>query len=169
MDSRRKGSGHREDGEGRDLVGQVHDAQFGRDRVHHALAERHRIVHHAEVGHEYDRGRGGRWFGRRSSGPEMHPKAKRIREQFGGKRRLIGVCNPGNVKQFTGAQKRCKTRISVLARFDKVVIRCSRGSSRFASEWIATRAGIGASVNPFASEWIDSQRGLPVRPAVARL
>jgi len=47
-------------GERRDLMGEIHDAQLGRNRVHHAFAERYGIVHHAEIGHEDDGRRGWR-------------------------------------------------------------------------------------------------------------
>jgi len=47
-------------GERRDLMREIHDAQLGRNRVHHAFAERYGIVHHAEIGHEDDGRRGWR-------------------------------------------------------------------------------------------------------------
>ena len=44
--------------EWRDLVSQVHNAQFGRNGIHHALAQGHGIIYYAEVGHEHNcRGR----------------------------------------------------------------------------------------------------------------
>ena len=46
-----------QDGEWGHLMRQVDNPQLGSDRIHHALAYVHGIIHHTEVGHEYYRGR----------------------------------------------------------------------------------------------------------------
>ncbi len=61
------------DGKGGDLMGQVDDAQIGRDAVHDAFAKSDRVVDDTEIGHEDE--------SRRRRGPRRRLRADRNGEQ----------------------------------------------------------------------------------------